>query len=53
MVQPGVGVGFIAGDGWGIFAQVDYRRVFLKESEDGDSGQNQFRVYFGARFLLD
>jgi hypothetical protein len=53
MLQPGVGVGIAAGDGWGIFGQVDYRRVFLKESEDGSSGENEFRVYFGVRFLLD
>jgi len=53
MVQPGAGVGITAGDGWGIFGQVDYRRVFLKEREDGDSGENEFRVYFGVRFLLD
>jgi hypothetical protein len=53
MVQPGVGVGVVAGDGWGIFGQVDYRRVFLKESEDGASGENEFRVYVGVRLLLD
>jgi len=53
MVQPGAGVGIVAGDGWGIFGQVDYRRIFLKESEDGDSGENDFRVYVGVRFLLD
>jgi hypothetical protein len=53
MVQPGIGVGVNADDGWGIFGQVDYRRVFLKEREDGDSGENEYRVYFGVRFLLD
>ena len=53
MLQPGVGVNFIAGDGWGIVTQVDYRRVFLDEDESGDSGENQFRVFAGVRLLLD
>ena len=53
MVQPGAGVVFLAGDGWGIVAQVDYRRVFLKEAEDGDTGENDFRTFFGIRVILD
>jgi hypothetical protein len=53
MVQPGAGAVFLAGDGWGISAQVDYRRVFLDEVEDGDSGENDFRVFVGVRFVLD
>jgi hypothetical protein len=53
MVQPGVGAVFLAGDGWGISGQVDYRRVFLDEAEDGDSGENDFRVLVGVRFVLD
>ena len=53
MLQPGVGVHFIAGDGWGIVTQVDYRRVFLDEDESGDSGENSFRVFAGVRLLLD
>jgi hypothetical protein len=53
MLQPGAGAVFLAGDGWGIIGQVDYRRVFLDEEEDGDSGENQFRVFFGIRFVLD
>lgn len=53
MLQPGAGVVFVAGDGWGIIGQVDYRRVFLKEDEDGDTGENDFRVFFGVRFILD
>jgi hypothetical protein len=53
MIQPGVGVNFIAGDGWGIVGQVDYRRVFLDEEEFGESGQNEFRVFIGGRMLLD
>lgn len=53
MLQPGVGVDFIAGDGWGIVGQVDYRRVFTDEDETGESGVNQFRVFIGGRMLLD
>src|SRR5687767_3576890 len=29
MVQPGFGVTFVAGDGWGLFGQVDFRRTFF------------------------
>jgi hypothetical protein len=52
-VQPGGGVNFIAGDGWGIVAQGDYRRVFLDEEEFGESGQNQGRFFVGLRLMLD
>ena len=53
MLQPGVGVNVIAGDGWGIVGQVDYRRIFLDKEDDGDSGENEFRVLIGVRLLLD
>jgi hypothetical protein len=54
LVQPGVGVTFVAGDGWGIFGQVDYRRTFFDEPDDvEDSINNQFRVFVGARMILD
>lgn len=53
MVQPGVGVNFVTGDGWGIVTQVDYRRVFLDEDEVGASGRNDVRVFVGARMILD
>lgn len=53
MLQPGVGVNFVAGDGWGIVTQVDYRRVFLDEDEDGATGRNDVRVFIGARMILD
>jgi hypothetical protein len=53
MLQPGAGAVFLAGDGWGIVGQVDYRRVFLDEDEDGESGRNDFRVFIGVRFVLD
>jgi hypothetical protein len=52
-LQPGGGVNFIAGDGWGVVAQGDYRRVFLDEEEFGESGQNQGRFFVGIRLLLD
>lgn len=53
MIQPGIGATFVAGDGWGIFGQVDYRRVFLDEDEVGVSGRNDVRVFIGARMILD
>jgi len=53
MLQPGVGVTFVRGDGWGIVGAVDYRRVFLDEDKFGESGQNVLRVFLGLRMLLD
>jgi hypothetical protein len=53
ILQPGVGVTVVGGDGWGVFGQVDYRRLFLKEDDDGSSGRNDFRVAVGVRFILD
>jgi hypothetical protein len=53
MFQPGVGVNVVAGDGWGIVGAVDYRRVILDEDEDGESGENEFRVFLGIRMILD
>jgi hypothetical protein len=54
MVQPGFGVTFVAGDGWGIFAQADYRRTFFDEDDDADpSVNNGFRLFIGARMILD
>ena len=54
MVQPGFGVTLVAGDGWGIFAQADYRRTFFDEPDDADpSINNGFRLFIGARMILD
>jgi hypothetical protein len=54
MVQPGVGMTFVAGDGWGIFGQVDYRRTFFEEADNVEhSMNNQFRVFAGVRMILD
>ena len=54
MVQPGFGVTLVAGDGWGIFAQADYRRTFFDEPDDADpSVNNGFRIFIGARMILD
>jgi hypothetical protein len=54
MIQPGVGVTFVAGDGWGVFGQFDYRRTFFDEPDDiEDSINNQFRVFVGFRMILD
>jgi hypothetical protein len=67
MLQPGVGVNIIGGDGWGIVGQVDYRRLFVGDdddddgdvedgddfADDDDNGENQFRVFVGVRMILD
>ena len=58
MLQPGVGVNVLAGDGWGIVGQVDYRRLFVGDDDDDvddddDNGENQFRVFVGVRMILD
>jgi outer membrane protein with beta-barrel domain len=53
MLQPGAGAVFLAGDGWGIVGQVDYRRVFLDKDKTGKSGENDVRVLVGVRFILD
>jgi hypothetical protein len=54
MLQPGFGVNVIGGDGWGIVGQIDYRRTFFDEPENTDSSlNNQFRVFIGARMILD
>lgn len=54
MLQPGVGVTYVVTDGFGIFGQVDYRRTFFDEPDDTeDSINNQFRVFVGARMILD
>ena len=53
MIQPGGGINFNAGDGWGVVIGADYRRSFLDEAESGASGRNAFRVLGGVRVLLD
>jgi hypothetical protein len=53
IIQPGIGITLVGGDGWGAFGQVDYRRLFLKEDEDAASGRNDVRVYLGLRVMLD
>jgi len=52
MVQPGGGVNVVVGNGLGMFGAVDYRRVFLDESTEGDSGLNEFRLFVGLRLSL-
>ena len=51
MVQPGGGVNVVVGNGLGIFGAVDYRRVFLADTE-GDSGLNEVRLFVGFRLRL-
>jgi hypothetical protein len=53
LAQAGGGATFVVGDGWGLFAQADYRRMFLDEEEDLQSGRNDVRVVAGVRLILD
>ena len=53
MAQAGGGATFVTGDGWGIYLQVDYRRMFLDEAEDFQTGRNDVRAVFGVRMVLD
>jgi hypothetical protein len=53
MLQPGAGVNFVVADGVGLVFQVDYRRTFFEELEDVEDSNNQFRVFIGARMILD
>jgi hypothetical protein len=58
MVQPGGGVSVEAGDGWAVVGSIDYRRVFIGDDDngngdDGESGENQYRIFFGVRMLLE
>ncbi len=53
MLQPGVGVNFVVADGVGLVFQVDYRRTFFEELEGVEDANNQFRVFIGARMILD
>ena len=48
MIQPGGGVTFMMGDGWGLFGDVAYRRSFFE-----NNGSNEIRVLVGARMSLD
>ena len=43
----------LTGDGWGIFGQVDYRRIFLDEEQDLALGRNDVRGFVGFRMILD
>jgi hypothetical protein len=53
LVQAGGGATFVTGDGWGIYLQVDWRRMFTDESLDLQSGRNDVRAVFGIRMILD
>lgn len=53
MAQAGGGVTFVVGDGWGLFIDGMYRRMFLDEDEDFTSGRNDIRVAGGFRLILD
>src|SRR5262245_1403870 len=47
MLQPSVGFTFDMMKNAGFKVDLGYRRVFLDEAEDGDSGENQFRFVAG------
>ena len=53
MAQAGGGVTFVVGDGWGLFIDAMYRRMFLDDEEDFTSGRNDVRVAGGFRLILD
>ena len=53
MAQAGAGVTFVIGDGWGIFLDGMYRRMFLDEDEDFTGGRNDIRIAGGFRLILD
>ncbi len=48
-LQPGGGVNVRVTDALGLVGQIDYRRIFLDEEEDGESGRNEFRIFVGLR----
>ncbi len=49
MLQPSVGFMFDLMKNTGFKVDLGYRRVFLDEATDGDSGENQFRLMAGIR----
>jgi len=53
MAQAGAGVTFVIGDGWGLFVDGAYRRMFLDEDEDFIPGRNDVRAAVGFRMILD
>ena len=59
MLQPGAGATWVVGDGWGVFGQVDYRRVWLNADDtvtafsNLSDGRNDFRLFLGFRMILD
>jgi hypothetical protein len=53
MILGSGGATFVVGDGWGIFADVGYRRVFLEQDTDFQTGRNDVRVAVGFRMILD
>nr|ALS90081.1 outer membrane protein beta-barrel domain protein [uncultured bacterium] len=53
MLQPGAGVTLMLGKHWGISGELDYRRVFLRLSEDGKEKDDEIRALIGLRFGFD
>ena len=52
MVQPGGGIYFAVGGGWGLVGQADLRHVFLDEEESLAGSRNDLRVFLGIRMRL-
>jgi hypothetical protein len=52
MLQPGGGLSILVGQRWGFVGQVDYRRIFLDEDEDGRPAVNEMRLLTGIRFTF-
>ena len=54
MFQPGGGVTYKLGEGWGVFGQVDFRRVVLDEENANNlsGGRNDFRLFLGAKVFI-
>ena len=53
MMQAGGGLTFVTGDGWGLFVEGAYRRMFLDEEDDFQTGRNDIRIFAGFRLILD
>jgi hypothetical protein len=53
MIQASGGVTFVVGDGWGIFVDGGWRRIFLEQDEDFQTGRNDARGVVGFRMILD
>ena len=49
LLQPGGGVNVMLTDVLGVVWQADYRRTFVDDEDESDSGEHQFRILVGVR----